>query len=250
MASSSKIDLFSNFSCLDEIIQVIHQGSDKFVVTSSVTQDAWELHVSLECRQGRCWKGQWQVSDVRKIVGTKASEKMLHTFSGKLLDTIVKGDICIGDWNPKPNADINLTLGPSAKKPLHVSLIELSATDSAAYATRLLLKVAQNAQSRQCRLLATAADAASAPQLADKKRKADTEAEQDSYPPRPRGYRGPAEILRQHSSFGIHSDSQAPEVVKPPPKLKGASLANPNKKARRYQKLEFVDSDDEEKDDK
>ena len=39
------------------------------------------------------------------------------------------------------------------------------------------------------------------------------------------------------------------EVVKPPPKLKGASLANPNKKARRYQKLEFVDSDEEEEED-
>ena len=40
------------------------------------------------------------------------------------------------------------------------------------------------------------------------------------------------------------------EAVKPPPKLKGASLANPNKKARRYQKLEFVDSDEEEEGDK
>ncbi|KAL1756249.1 hypothetical protein FB107DRAFT_211767 [Schizophyllum commune] len=250
MASSSKIDLFSNFSCLDDIIQVIHQGSDKFVLTSSVTKDAWEVHVSHEDRQGRCWKGQWQESDVRKIVGTKASEKMLHTFSGKLLDTIIKGDICIGEWNSKPNADINLTLGPSAKKPLHISLIELSATDSAAYATRLLLKVAQNAQSRQCRLLATAADAAPAPQSSDKKRKTEAESESEQYPPRPRGYRGPAEILRQHSSFGLHSDSQATEVVKPPPKLKGASLANPNKKARRYQKLEFVDSDEEEEGDK
>ena len=34
---------------------------------------------------------------------------MLHTFSGKLLDTIIKGDICIGEWNPKPNADINVS---------------------------------------------------------------------------------------------------------------------------------------------
>ncbi|KAL1747083.1 hypothetical protein HDZ31DRAFT_80777 [Schizophyllum fasciatum] len=250
--SSSKVDIFSNFSCLDDVIQVIHQGTDKFVLTSTVTKDSWDIHISLEGRRGRWWEGQWQEADVTKIVGTKAAAKMFNTFSNKLRESIVKGDICIGNWDAKPDAEIDLTLGPSAKKPLHVPLTEMSATDAAAYATRLLLKVAQNAQSRECRLLATAADTAPAPRSPDRKRRAEAPEPEPSdpyYPPRPRGYRGPAEILRQQS-LAQWDDSKMPQFQAPPPRpraRKGASLANPNKKARRYEALQFIDSDEEDK---
>lgn len=198
---------------------------------SNVSSTSWRIHISLQGVEGRWWDGEWQEADVFKIVSTKASEKLLQNFSTKLRETIVKGDICVGDWDPKSDTKINLTLGPSAKKPLHMPLEEMQAGDAAAFASSLLLKVAQNAQSRQCRLLPSVADLTPA-------KEADTDSAKS---PDKGGHASTAEDKkRPRIDFG---DA---DRIPPPRVLKGASLANPIKKARRYQPLQFADSDEED----
>ena len=58
-------DLLTNFSCLDELTQVIYQGICKFVVVSAVSDDTWSVHVGLSGQQGRWWRGSWTEEDVR-----------------------------------------------------------------------------------------------------------------------------------------------------------------------------------------
>lgn len=68
-------DIFSSFSALDELIQVIYQSIYKFVVLSSVTDDRWTVYMGLSDSEGRWWKGSWEDSDVHAILvrGTSQS---------------------------------------------------------------------------------------------------------------------------------------------------------------------------------
>jgi hypothetical protein len=120
--------------------------------------------------------------------GSKSSDKLLETFSEKIANTFVRGELCIADWTIEPGAQIKvnfplcciveliefkllqLTLGPSSKKPLHIPLVEISPVEAASHATNVFLdvccfgnflgaqfilvrpKIALQAQSRKCRL--------------------------------------------------------------------------------------------------
>ena len=67
--SDSDADILSHFSVLDELIQLIYQGAEKFVVLSAADDDSWTVHVGLSSSDdGRWWKGSWQEKDIRKFV--------------------------------------------------------------------------------------------------------------------------------------------------------------------------------------
>ncbi|THH14468.1 hypothetical protein EW146_g5865 [Bondarzewia mesenterica] len=136
-------------------------GASRFVVMSHVKDDAWVVHVGL-AREGRWWQGQWQEKDVLEVAGRKSSPKILEAFADSIQSTIVRGDLCIENWDPlaESNKDMKLTLGPTANKPLHMHLQEMTTQDAAKFAANEFISIALQARSRQCRLHPSAYDAA------------------------------------------------------------------------------------------
>ncbi len=59
-------DFLANFFGLDELIQVIYQGFDKFVVLSSVDDSEWNIYVGLS-GNGRWWRGRWTENDFKSF---------------------------------------------------------------------------------------------------------------------------------------------------------------------------------------
>ena len=60
-----RMDLY--FSALDELIQVIYQGSAKFVLMSRVDCNSWTVHLGLSGPEGRWWRGKWTDEKVKSI---------------------------------------------------------------------------------------------------------------------------------------------------------------------------------------
>ena len=60
-----RMDLY--FSALDELIQIVYQGSAKFVLMSRVDYASWTVHLGLSGSEGRWWKGKWTDEDVKAI---------------------------------------------------------------------------------------------------------------------------------------------------------------------------------------
>jgi hypothetical protein len=60
-------DVLANFSCLDELTQVVYQSVHRFVVLSSVS-DAWTIHLGLAGPEGRWWRGGWGEDDILRVV--------------------------------------------------------------------------------------------------------------------------------------------------------------------------------------
>lgn len=60
-------EVLANFSCLDELTQVIYQSIYKFVVLSTVSDDKWTIHLGLSGAQGRWWQGSWGEEDIHRI---------------------------------------------------------------------------------------------------------------------------------------------------------------------------------------
>ena len=63
------MSVFDAFGPLDERIQVIYQGIDRFVLLSSVdfVEGHWSIHVAL-ADKGRWWRGTWAAADVQGTV--------------------------------------------------------------------------------------------------------------------------------------------------------------------------------------
>ena len=62
----SDSDAVSAFSSLDELIQVIYQGSSRFVVLSSTDDTSWRVRLGLSDSNGRWWEGRWGEKEIRK----------------------------------------------------------------------------------------------------------------------------------------------------------------------------------------
>lgn len=62
------MDVFSHFGRLDELIRMVYQGFDRFVVLSHVNESAWTIHLALKGPAGRWWRGSWSAQDVLHIV--------------------------------------------------------------------------------------------------------------------------------------------------------------------------------------
>ncbi|KAF8973196.1 hypothetical protein BDZ97DRAFT_1780015 [Flammula alnicola] len=269
-------DVLSHFSCLDELTQVIYQGICKFVVLSTVSDDKWHVHVGLAGLQGRWWHGFWIEEDVHRLFGSKSSDKLLESFAEKLAEVFIQGEISISDWSAEKGADIKFTLGPASKKPMHVPLLEMTPEDAAAHATKVFIDIALQAQSRKCRLYPTSTEYPTLPTTIAPTSRIAVPSKRKEQSPEPQVHpkthildeAGPSshkntkttphvsaemevkaaqeEIKSLKSQLkdqkrGSPAQTPAPVAARP---HKGASLANPNKKARKYQAIEF-ESDEE-----
>ncbi|EJF57623.1 hypothetical protein DICSQDRAFT_91904 [Dichomitus squalens LYAD-421 SS1] len=293
----SDSDLLPHFTPLDELIQVVYQGSARFVVLSSVDDDNWTVHVGLTGDQGRWWLGRWTDKDVRNTVGRQTSSILLESFVENLANAFVQGNITVGDWSPATGADIELVIRTIAKTPIRIPLVELSAEEAAAYATKVFAEIALQAQSRRCRLHPSALSSStydippkalsagssspgnkhirrtpspgpeppietkhSSPQRAknmekgkererddiatgsSKKRKAELEAAEEKIQSLKVEL---AKTKRKQNALMTTPAKLMPKNgAAAVSRAKGASLANPGKKARKYQALEF-ESDEE-----
>ncbi|KAG1846406.1 hypothetical protein DFJ58DRAFT_799187 [Suillus subalutaceus] len=222
-------DVLSHFGVLDELIQVIYQGFDRFVVLSQVTESAWSIYLGLKGPEGRWWRGSWSAKHILNITNGVQSGQVLENFAEKLRTTFVNGDLTIGEWTEK-DSDINLTFGPTTKLPLHMALKELSAAEAASHATAVLTESshansASTLPSKPTPLGLSQVPVPAVNQAAERKIKALE-----------------AELARSKERPPTGNMISKPSTSSRPPK--GASLANPNKKARKYQALEFESDED------
>ncbi|KAJ7039176.1 hypothetical protein C8F04DRAFT_1087403 [Mycena alexandri] len=248
-------NVMANFAPLDELVQVIYQGMEKFVVLSDVSDDKWNVHLGLTGPEGRWWRGSWRASDVLGIVGKTASDTLLASFAEKLAESIAQGELFVEE-------------GQRYKKPMHVTLKEMDTAEAASYATDVFVTIALNAQSRQSRLNGSAVSLASNPVASreppsaasssssrpttsktdrgvDKKSTAKTATGSADKEAQDEIKALKAELVKQQQKKRHASEEIAPKATAVAPRpLKGASLANPNKKARKYQAIEF-ESDEE-----
>ncbi|KAG2125974.1 hypothetical protein DEU56DRAFT_743289 [Suillus clintonianus] len=243
-------DVLSHFGVLDELIQVIYQGLDRFVALSQVTESAWSIYLGLKGPEGRWWRGSWSATHILNITGVQSGPQVLENFAEKLRTTFVNGDLTIGEWT-EGESDINLTFGLTAKHPLHMALKSLSAAEAASHATAVFTEIALQAQSRKCQLnppfpsrnvitvIPESSHANSGPLRSFF---------QDPVPAavNPVAERKiktlEAELARSKERSPPGDTTSKPSASSRPPK--GASLANPNKKARKYQALEFESDED------
>ncbi|EAU91123.2 hypothetical protein CC1G_03291 [Coprinopsis cinerea okayama7 len=261
-------DVFSNFGALDELIQVIYQGIYRFVALSSVTDDKWTMHLGQAGSDGRWWRGNWTETDVHNVLGSKASESILEQFSEKVAELLVGGELFIGGVNPSPSKNLTFTIGPAAKKPVHMELVEIPPSEAAEFATTIFLDIALQAQSRKGRLHGSSMPAlpsfgsSNTPSAARSKLA-------DLSPPRSKAEETSAQTILGKTPTTTASSSRAssskavekeePKAKIPDPKKraapqktpttipqKGVALGNPTKKARRYQKIEFESDDDDD----
>ncbi|KIO04496.1 hypothetical protein M404DRAFT_1000616, partial [Pisolithus tinctorius Marx 270] len=63
-----QVDVLSHFGRLDELIQIVYQGFDRFVVISQVIESAWTIHLGLKGPGGRWWRGATSAQDILGIV--------------------------------------------------------------------------------------------------------------------------------------------------------------------------------------
>ncbi|KAI0093434.1 hypothetical protein BDY19DRAFT_990072 [Irpex rosettiformis] len=247
--------MVSHFGAVDELIQLIYQGSNKFVLISAVSSSHWTLHLGLN-GAGRWWKGKWSERDIFKFLGnTGASNKLVEMFAERLADNIVKGELFIGNWNAEQGSDITLTLNPSAKSPVHIPLEEMEPKEAAAYAVTMLSEAS---------LFISSSDG-------DKKSsssRGETQVGYTKIPIKPihhepslaemeqagqkitelkaelaKAQQEVKEVQRRAETSDPDSRlaSRAKTVATNVRHVKGASLANPNKKARRFEAMEFDD---------
>jgi len=256
-------DALSHFGVLDEIIQIIYEGVERFVLLSKVDYESWTIYLGLQGPEGRWWRGCWFEKDILHLTGSKASEMILEGFANKLADIIVKGEASIGEWSSNADAKINLTLGSSDRTPIHIPLTELSPQEAASHATKVFWDIAQEAQSRKCRLNGPSSSYTSPPLPSsyirqdsgpsDSKKPAKTSVGHTKAEKQPAAPISPdqkedqikvlkAQLVEAKKQIVPPSSSKKPSP--PPPKLKGASLANPNKKARKYEAVEFESDED------
>lgn len=62
------MDILSHFGGLDELIQVIYQGFERFIILSGVNESAWTVYVGLKGPEGRWWRGSWSARDITQFV--------------------------------------------------------------------------------------------------------------------------------------------------------------------------------------
>ncbi|KAG1745436.1 uncharacterized protein EDB91DRAFT_1049844 [Suillus paluster] len=248
-------DVLSHFGGLDELIQVIYQGLDRFVALSQVTESAWSIYLGLKGPEGRWWRGSWSAKHILNITGVQSGPQILENFAEKLRTTFVNGDLAIGEWTEK-DSDINLTFGQTAKHPLPMTLKELPAAEAASHATAVFTEIALQAQSRKCQLNPTfsSRNASVNPEsshtnsgLPRSLLRTRTSLDQGAAPVVNQAAERKIKALEAKLARTKEISPSADTTSKPsansrPPK--GASLANPNKKARKYQALEFESDED------
>lgn len=60
--------MLSTFGTLDERIQILYQGSNRFVVISGVSYSEWTIHIGLSGAEGRWWRGTVTKADIKTFL--------------------------------------------------------------------------------------------------------------------------------------------------------------------------------------
>ncbi|KIK68940.1 hypothetical protein GYMLUDRAFT_188280 [Collybiopsis luxurians FD-317 M1] len=245
---------FDDLSCLDDLITPVYHRNHRLVLLSNVRRNEWVLHLGMKGSEGRWWRGGWQEADVWAFAGSEASSEKLQDTAEKLLENIRKEEIFVSGWSPESNTKLKLVLGdPDADKRCVIHLNEMSPQDAASYATEVFLNIAMDAQSRKCQLFGISGIPAegssflnaisSSSQIAlnqdneassSRKRHESQKAAEQPVPSKKRKERKEESPKRETKPM--------PKTVQKP--LKGASLANPTKKARKYQAVQFESDED------
>ncbi|KAI5121976.1 hypothetical protein M0805_002046 [Coniferiporia weirii] len=147
---------FDSFGPVDDLVQVVYQGSQRFVLLSRVDFEArepcWTVHLGLT-DVGRWWRGRWVEKDVYGFVGANVSAALLDNLADKIARTLVAGELFIGGWTSRTETvELKIVFGPAGKFPLSIPLTELSASDAVVFTTNELFSLSLNAQQRKCRL--------------------------------------------------------------------------------------------------
>jgi len=156
-----------------------------------------------------------------------------------------------------------LTLGSTDKTPVHVPLIELTPEEAASHATKMFWDIALAAQSRKCRLNGPLSYTPSSLPLSSSRAIPVTttpatttgkhsKEEREVTPVTASVQKAQEEIKtlkaelahEKRRSIPQASASKVASAVPQPHKVAGASLANPNKRVRKIQAIEFESDDD------
>ncbi|KIY71112.1 hypothetical protein CYLTODRAFT_487482 [Cylindrobasidium torrendii FP15055 ss-10] len=242
------VPFISVFSSLDKLIQVVYQQVYRFVIISEIVDDCrWTVYVG-ETDDGRWWKASWEQDDVERVARvTHLSDTRL---AENLAECITKGEMCMENFEIDDEGDASLHFGKAngSKERITMRLKGLSPTEAMQYTTRTLVDIGLNAQRRRCQLFPSESSAPDLdlPPLPTPKPQASSEARVKPTPP-PQS-QPPAkkrkEVPPPAAGPSKVSTTKPASSTKAPQRLKGSSLANPAKKARKYQALEFG-SDDE-----
>ncbi|KAJ3824625.1 hypothetical protein F5880DRAFT_1479843 [Lentinula raphanica] len=224
-----------SFSCLDDVIQVIYHLNRRLFLLSKVQDDNWLLHIGL-LGDSRWWRGKWDEDDVL-AAAVRAHERV--KLSERLLEFIVQGELFLSGWT-KESTTFKLILGPSSEKPTHVQLSEISTDEAASYATEVFCSIAREAQSRRCQLHGSSSyPVGISTTYLDERRKLSLQIQILVRPTSISIVLLPYSLLVGDSTY---SETTTAKIAPKP--MKGASLANPTKKARKYQAVQF-DSDED-----
>ena len=60
-------DVLSHFGGLDELIQIIYEGVERFVLLSKVDYESWTIYLGLQGPEGRWWRGCWLEKDILQL---------------------------------------------------------------------------------------------------------------------------------------------------------------------------------------
>ncbi|KAJ4483701.1 hypothetical protein J3R30DRAFT_1819790 [Lentinula aciculospora] len=246
----------THFSCLDDVIQVIYHLNRQLFLLSKLQDNAWVLHIGLLGPDSRWWRGTWDEHDIFAATGSKASSDDYLEMSERLLEYIKQGELYLSGWS-KESSNFNLILGPSSEKPSHFQFNEISAEDAASYAAEVFCSIARDAQSRKCQLygssIAVPVDIstyfketpASTSSKVLSRRTVGASSDKREEPISKKVVEQPVPSKKRKERKEETQSPEAKTKAKAAPNpIKGASLANPTKKARKYQAVQF-DSDED-----
>ncbi|KAI9442678.1 hypothetical protein H4582DRAFT_1930083 [Lactarius indigo] len=273
MASSKRTET-RPLHALAQLIPPGTEGRDfDFVLLTSLKPDAWFT--------GAGGTGAWHAADVESLAKSDMSPTRVAVFAQRVAHTIVDREISI--THEDDFRDMKLVLGTRSKKPLRIPLSALDSQAASRFAFECFARVAQDAQTYGCHIIRThpghIPDAHPDPEpqhTSPLKRKrtllqsseslarllapAPTQSTPDPDASGACGTSATRQGTRQDAAAAValaaereppglggtvdrlfSSRSAAPAVQRRP----GASLANPNKAARKVTAVEFA-SDDED----
>ncbi|KDQ06695.1 hypothetical protein BOTBODRAFT_181351 [Botryobasidium botryosum FD-172 SS1] len=224
----------ASLSILQDLIRVIvdPKWDSRFVVLSKATRLSWTIQLGLISEDTRWWGATWKDAEIRRMASVDT-----------IRDAFVQGDLRIEKWDEDTlGAPLQITLCTSSSNPLSFSLNELGSVESSSKAMQVLYEIATHAQKGACTFKPGEET------LASKEREAQLERQVKSHEQTISNLRAQIQKLqavanadREYSPPPLSAPGRAQATVAIPKATKGRSLANPTKKVRRVEELEWED---------
>ena len=110
--STTETDLFDALTALDDLIQVIYQGVDRFVLLSrlhlpfsfsaptisSEPSPHWDLYLG-HADKARWWRAHWKEADVKGFVGPSASPALAEAFAENSAKAVINGELYVSGFS-------------------------------------------------------------------------------------------------------------------------------------------------------